>query len=91
MNECSEACYGEPGVRSQILGVCSCENAKNVDEICNQNCRDSAPKITYYNSTAVYVQWKNGTEILYRLNNAGYVIPGSYCIDNCNFKTVEMD
>ena len=39
----------------------------------------------------MYVQWKNGTEILYRLNNAGYVIPGSYCIDNCNFKTVEMD
>lgn len=71
--------------------MCSCENAKNVDEICNQNCRDSAPTITQFNSTAVWVEWKNGTSILYGLNNAGYVIPGSNCIDDCNYKTVEMD
>ena len=71
--------------------MCSCENAKNVDEICNQNCRDSAPTITQFNSTAVWVEWKNGTSILYGLNNAGYVIPGSNCIDDYNYKTVEMD
>ena len=34
-DECSEACYGEPGVRSQILGVCTCENQKAVDDICS--------------------------------------------------------
>lgn len=38
-NECAEACSGEPGTRSPILGVCSCDNSFNVDEICNQNCR----------------------------------------------------
>ena len=34
-NECFDACSGEPGTRSQILGVCSCANALNIDDICN--------------------------------------------------------
>ena len=89
-DECSEACYGEPGVRSQILGVCSCENARNVDDICNQNCRDNAPMLSYTTSTSIYVSWKNDTYINYNLNNAGDVIPGSICQDGCDYRTVEM-
>ena len=34
-DECAQACDGEPGLRSLVLGVCSCENALDVDVICN--------------------------------------------------------
>jgi hypothetical protein len=42
----------------------------------------------------MYVSWKNGTEIIYHLNDAGYVIPSSICqygANACDYKTVVMD
>lgn len=60
LDDCAEACSGEPGRRSEVLGVCSCDNSISVDDICNQNCRKNAPKVTYASSYQILVADKNG-------------------------------
>lgn len=61
-DECAEACSGEPGTRSQVLGVCSCENYINVDDICNQNCRKTAPTVKFLSSTSIKIINSDGSE-----------------------------
>jgi hypothetical protein len=46
-NDCSKECNGGPGKRSQELGLCSCDNEKPIDIVCNQNCRNSSTKVEF--------------------------------------------
>jgi len=80
-NECAEACSGEPGTRSAILGVCSCDNALTVDEICNQKCRKDSPKTSFKSSFEIVLTYpgdNSSTEI--DLTEAGKFIGA---LDTC--------
>lgn len=47
VSDCSQACDGGKGTRSQTLGVCTCDDKPNVDIVCNQNCRSNAPTMAF--------------------------------------------
>ena len=72
-DECAEACDGEPGQRSDILGVCSCDTAVNVDEICNQDCRKKAPKVSMKSSYEIVLTYVNGETQEINLKQTGSV------------------
>ena len=73
LDDCAEACSGEPGTRSEVLGVCSCSNALSIDQICNQNCRKSAPKLSYKSSYEILITTKDGVTAPFDLTQAGNV------------------
>lgn len=52
-SDCIQECQGGEGRRDAILGVCQCNGAQTTDEICDQACRASAPKIDFTSSTDI--------------------------------------
>lgn len=90
-DDCSDSCFGEPGIRSSVTGICTCTNYKNVDATCNQDCRKNAPKVNYINSYQVQLIYADGTTNIVSLNDVG----DSYGDVNCPFppctaKSVEI-
>lgn len=59
LNDCKAQCNGGNGTRDAILGVCKCESYNTTDQICNQDCRTSAPKLGFASSTAVTLKINN--------------------------------
>ena len=61
VDDCSKACDGGSGKRSQTLGVCTCDDKPNVDLVCGQNCRDQAPKMVILGGTTINITQRNAT------------------------------
>lgn len=77
-NECESACNGEPGVRSLTVGVCTCSTNRNVDDICNANCRNNQPTMSFKSSTVLTLtQTIDGEEVTtdILLTDVGDVVP----------------
>ena len=92
VDDCSTYCGGEPGVRSKVLGVCTCSNAKVVDSICNQDCRDNADQVTYSDSHSVTMTDKNGDSREVDLNDYADVFGETSCRNPpCKMVTAEID
>lgn len=94
-NECDDACNGEPGTRSEVLGVCSCSNQVDVDEICNQNCRKSAPIVIFNSALSIKLtNPKDGSEEIVDLTEVGTVVGQiDKCraeADDCTVKSVSV-
>ena len=51
------------GTRDSVTGVCTCKNIPtiDIDTVCNQGCRESAPKITFTSLTTVSIANGNAT------------------------------
>lgn len=54
--DCKKQCNGGNGTLQSGLGICQCDNAQNVDDICNAQCRAQQKKVTFNSdgSMAVY-------------------------------------
>jgi hypothetical protein len=59
INDCSAACDEGSGSRSLTLGVCTCDQKPNVDAVCSQSCRNSAPVVSLVGGTTVNVTSKD--------------------------------
>jgi len=53
LNDCSSACDSQGGVRSDVVGVCTCNNDLGVDNICNPNCRKTASHFSFENGITI--------------------------------------
>lgn len=76
LNDCEKECNGNTGVRDKVLGVCACDNTPTTDELCNQDCRSSAPTLGFQPGSAsqLKVTDSNGDEVELNLNNVGDVL-----------------
>ena len=45
-NDCEDTCGGS-GKRSQGIGLCECDEVEEVNEVCDQSCRNSVPQVTF--------------------------------------------
>jgi hypothetical protein len=59
--DCSAACPDGGGVRSEVLGVCTCHNDLGVDAKCNQACRKSASTVELSSATTATITNADGT------------------------------
>jgi hypothetical protein len=59
VTDCDEACPVGGGVRSAVLGVCTCNNDFGVDATCNQACRKSSPTVSFTSATSATVVEKD--------------------------------
>lgn len=50
---CAQQCDGREGIYSVSLGTCECLDVEPLDEVCDENCRNSAPVMTYTESGIV--------------------------------------
>ncbi|CAG9331890.1 unnamed protein product [Blepharisma stoltei] len=46
-SDCSSECNGGSGERSPSTGLCECTEVDDVNNICNENCRDTSNTMTY--------------------------------------------
>lgn len=46
-DDCKKECNGGSGKIQSGLGVCQCDSAVNVDDICNEACRAATKKVSY--------------------------------------------
>jgi len=59
VTDCSRACNGGSGKRSQTLGVCTCDNKPNVDIVCGQSCRNNASTMGIVGGTTISLSMKD--------------------------------
>jgi len=94
VDDCAEACSGEPGTRSAVLGVCSCDQTLSVDAICNQDCRRKAPSMGFKSSYQIVLTSQSGSTLDFDLTEAGNVYGGlEKCrtdSGDCDIKTAEI-
>ena len=90
VTDCASQCNGGTGLRSSVLGICTCDDKVNVDVICNQNCRSSASKLTL-NADGTLTLIKNGNSTVLELSSLGDVYGSTSCSTaNCSIKSTEM-
>ena len=89
-NDCVNECGEAGGSVLAGVGVCQCNNVRNLDDVCNKGCREKAPVVTIDSSGNYVVRntTTNRTMALNLLNQTGYygaIMPGSsgrvYSID----------
>lgn len=66
-------------MRSEVVGVCTCNQDLGVDNVCNQGCRKSAPQLTLVSGTTVLVTDPSGATKLQDLTQVGDVYGDPAC------------
>lgn len=93
VSDCSEACGPRGGVRSAVLGVCTCAGDAGVDAVCNQHCRNSAPQLTLLDGTTVRITDADGSTETKDLTDFGdvYGEPGCAPGGRCTVRSAAQD
>lgn len=97
VDSCASACNGTAGVRSEVLGVCTCAEDPGVDQVCNQACRKESPQLAFAGGTTVMVtDAKTGqakkVDLLDAAASASDVFGEASCAtgSNCTVRSAEV-
>jgi len=90
IQNCTRACNGRPGIRSESLGICTCEDTVPVDAICNQNCRNNADKLVQTGATSVQLVDSEGNTVDVSLSEAGGTVVGEFTCSGCDIYSTEV-
>lgn len=72
------------------MGVCSCKNQPNIDELCNQDCRAKQPTYTFVSGTKLNVTIEGKTTTVDLVTDTGREVFGTVSNTNGNIRTVQM-
>lgn len=91
LTDCSEACGARGGIRSEVLGVCTCAGDLGVDNVCNQHCRKGAAQLTLDGPTVTITDAAGNTETK-DLTDFGDVYGEPACsAGNCTVRSAAQD
>jgi hypothetical protein len=88
--DCHLQCdYG--GTLSVVLGLCECNRMPTLDQVCNRNCRDDAPIISYFNGSYV-IDFPNHTSSRVDVVDMESLLDLSSCaLESCRMFSIIAD